>query len=107
MHLSLSSLVGLLLAVAAVAQTPEPTPIRGKVVPQIRVEFVLANQNIYYASNALLEATRELNDKYQRRPVMLMLDGDTYDVRFTQLSTDIHFTVPQSPARSALEKWAE
>ncbi len=109
---SLSRLVGVLLAVAAVAQTQEPAPVSGKVIPQVsldtyprildlvfapakragsqglvvfslalrvapafrpesqvtmtlfldrttKVEFVRADQNIFYASNALLAATGE------------------------------------------------
>jgi hypothetical protein len=181
MRFSPSSLLGLLLATAAVTQTPEPAPVLGKIVPAIsldtyhhimdlvfapaektgtpgvvvfslalrvepafrpesqvtmmlfldrttRVEFAVTDQNIYYACNALFGTTgessaeslakkvvakryalnvppsrllewqqglfkslgptlvplqKESDDKYQRRPGMLMLDGNTHDVRYT------------------------
>lgn len=49
----------------------------------------------------------ELNDKYQGRPVNLLLDGSTYELWFTQGSQDIHISVPEGATPSALVKWAE
>jgi hypothetical protein len=49
----------------------------------------------------------ELTEQYDRRPVTLLLDGDTHDVWYTQGSAEIHIRIPEAATRSAFDKWAE
>jgi hypothetical protein len=49
----------------------------------------------------------ELTDTIERRPVALLLDGDTHEVWYTQGSEAIHVKIPESATRSPFDKWAE